>query len=628
MDGAERIDPAAQTLARAEQLYVRGDFAEAAPLYVQSAALRGARSANPYFKALAHFRLGMIAAKTLQGDEAAIRHFRKAVLGRASLPAHAKVRHAAYLNLGNALRRLGRYAEALDCFQQALEIKPDAQTLLGMARIHRKLGDGEQATDAIRRALLLEPENFEARLFDCMARLPTMPHTSAEVDASRASYGAALQALARDVEAACEAQRRLWAEAVGSVQPFYLAYLNRNERDLQQVYGAMLHRLMAARCPAHVAPLSPRRRAPGERIRVGFVSRFLASTKAVWRIPTQGWVAELDRDGFEVIGYCTDETRRIDEASAHGFCRLRQGLVTAEAWARQIAADAPDLLVYPEFGMDPMALALGALRLAPVQLAAWGHAMTSGLPTIDGFLSCDAMEAATGQEHYTEPLIRLPGLSTCYTPPAPPEIARSLTRAELGVEEDAPLFLCSQAIFKYHPDHDDLFPRIAEAVPHARFLFLPRFRNQALKVFEARLQQVFARHGLQAQDYCRFFPCEKGDYYAAHALADIYLDTLGWSGCNTAFDAIDQGMPIVTRAGSHMRSRMAMALLRLMGVEETIAADDASYVAIAARLAHAPAEREALGARLLAGRRRLYGDRAPVRALEDVFRSLLDARAP
>ena len=43
-------------------------------------------------------------------------------------------------------------------------------------------------------------------------------------------------------------------------------------------------------------------------------------------------------------------------------------------------------------------------------LTAWGHPMTSGLPTIDAFLSADAMEPPDAQDHYSEELVRLPGL--------------------------------------------------------------------------------------------------------------------------------------------------------------------------------------------------------------------------
>ena len=66
-----------------------------------------------------------------------------------------------------------------------------------------------------------------------------------------------------------------------------------------------------------------------------------------------------------------------------------------------------------------------------------------------------------------------------------------------------------------------------------------------------------------------------------------------------------------------MRGRHCAAILRMLGVTDTIAASADDYVAIAARLARDPAWRTGVRARMQANRARLYADPAPVRALED-----------
>ena len=58
--------------------------------------------------------------------------------------------------------------------------------------------------------------------------------------------------------------------------------------------------------------------------------------------------------------------------------------------------------------MDELSLQLAAQRLAPVQCNSLGHPETSGLPTIDYFLSSDLMEPLDAARHYTERLVRLP----------------------------------------------------------------------------------------------------------------------------------------------------------------------------------------------------------------------------
>jgi len=65
----------------------------------------------------------------------------------------------------------------------------------------------------------------------------------------------------------------------------------------------------------------------------------------------------------------------------------------------RILADRLHILVYPEIGMHPPTMQIAALRLAPVQCTAWGHPLTSGLPTVDYYLSSELMEPENEQAH-------------------------------------------------------------------------------------------------------------------------------------------------------------------------------------------------------------------------------------
>jgi hypothetical protein len=104
--------------------------------------------------------------------------------------------------------------------------------------------------------------------------------------------------------------------------------------------------------------------------------------------------------------------------------------------------------------MVSMCIRLASQRLAPVQCVCWGHPQTSGFPTVDHFLTSDAMEPADGAAHYTENLVRLPGISIWYEPTAFAPV--SIDRAELGLRSDAVLFWSAQALFKYQPQYDDV----------------------------------------------------------------------------------------------------------------------------------------------------------------------------
>ena len=76
--------------------------------------------------------------------------------------------------------------------------------------------------------------------------------------------------------------------------------------------------------------------------------------------------------------------------------RFVRGPLSLDAWRQAILADAPHVIIYPEVGMDRVSAQLAAQRLAPVQCNAWGHPDTSGLPTLDYYLSSDLMEPPDG----------------------------------------------------------------------------------------------------------------------------------------------------------------------------------------------------------------------------------------
>jgi protein O-GlcNAc transferase len=63
------------------------------------------------------------------------------------------------------------------------------------------------------------------------------------------------------------------------------------------------------------------------------------------------------------------------------------------------------------------------------------------------------------------------------------------------------------------------------------------------------------------------------------------LDTIGFSGYNTAVQAIECGLPLVTREGRFLRGRLASGVLRRMGLQELIAQTKTDYVNLVVRLA-------------------------------------------
>ena len=574
----------------------------------------------------------------------------------------AAVRRAVATNPGYALAwghlgalrvEQGDDAGAAEAYERALALKPDAGSMLALAGIARRRGDVDAAVDLYTRAAALAPADpnallqlagtlaerddlAPARIAYAAARarrpgllraafgealtLPMVYADAAAVATARADYVTGLTRL--ETELPELVRGRAFGDVVDDLRwtNFLLAYQGEDDRDLQARYAAIAGRAIEAVAPEWRA--RPQRPTAAKRIRVGFASAF-------WSDGTAGryfrsWITGLDRKRFEIFIYhlrrditpfVADLASRVDRLQTFAGARLLPSAI-----APAIRADALDVLVYPELGMDATSFALAALRLAPVQCAAWGHPVTTGHPTIDAFLSCGAMEPADADAHYSERLIRLPGIGTDYTRPAVPADA---ARSRFGLPEGVPLFLCPQSLFKIHPDNDALFARVLAAAPPARLVVFEG-RHRALTArYRARLTDAFARAGVASDCLIVLPPFGHDDYLRINAVCDAMLDTLRWSGGNTSLDALAAGLPIVTLPGRFMRGRQSAAMLSLAGVDDAVVDDEDAYVRIAARFAADKPWRDAISARLRKGTDRLFGDGTPVAAFTAAIERLV-----
>jgi protein O-GlcNAc transferase len=553
----------------------------------------------------AHNNLGTALEELGQLDEAVV-HYRRAL---AINPNFA----GAHNNLANALRELGKLDEAITHYQRAIALQPEfvaAHYNFGMAL--RRQSRFKEAAASFESALKIKPDFIEARFGLCMAQLPILYIEESEITKQRAEYKKHLTSLRDDIERAEKPGR--FADIIGAHQPFYLAYQGYNDRDLQALYGSIVCRIMDDRFTPAAMPAPPEQ---GEPVRVGIVSGFFRH-HSNWKIPIKGWLTQLDRKRFRVFGYYTEIEQDAETKVAIVHCdRFVHGPLSIGRWRQTIIEDAPHVLIYPEVGMDRVSAQLAAQRLAPVQCTSWGHPETSGFPTLDYYLSSELMEPPEGEDHYTEQLVRIPNLSIFYEPNEPKSVA--LDRTSLGLRATATVYWCGQAVYKYLPQFDQVFARIASEVEDCQFVFIAFPGSpQVTDLFRTRLEQAFASSGLNASNYCVFLPrLDPHQFVAAIGQCDIVLDSIGWSGCNSILESLVHNFPIVTVKGALMRSRHAAAILTMMGVVETIAETTDEYVSIAIRLAKDIQLRTMLKIKIAENKHRLYRDVTCITALEE-----------
>jgi predicted O-linked N-acetylglucosamine transferase (SPINDLY family) len=81
--------------------------------------------------------------------------------------------------------------------------------------------------------------------------------------------------------------------------------------------------------------------------------------------------------------------------------------------------------------------------------------------------------------------------------------------------------------------------------------------------------------------------------------------------------SVEWGLPVVAWEGRFLRGRLASGIMKRIGLPELVARSEGEYVAIAVRLCREADFRARMRERIAAGRHVLFGDEAPIRALEE-----------
>ena len=530
---------------------------------------------------------------------------------------------AAYNNLGCVYETKREFGEAALYYMKALQINPNASdTYCNLGNILREQGNRREALEAYNKAFASDNSNIRARWAHCMAQIPILYSDQSSIELSRKKYSEELTDLVESMPLETRSDIENAAEAVGTLTPFYLAYQGFNDRELQEVYGNLVCHIMALRYPEYANRPTMPPLLPDKSIKVGFVSSFFYR-HASWYFPTKGWVENIDKKRFHLHGYYTGKYKDEETTLARQyFDRFVEDIYSLDELCEIIRNDNLHILIYPEIGMDGMTVRLAALRLAPIQCVSWGHAATSGLPTMDYFLSGEDLEPADADEHYSECLIRLPKLSIYYSPLVLPPT--TMNRKTFDLASDSVLYHCCQPLLKFLPQYDDIFPRIAQQVENCTFLFIRSKSILHTEKFRSRINQAFKKFNLDYENYVVFRDhLDQEQYYAINCLADIYLDPIGWSGCNSAFAAIEANLPIVTLPSQFMIGHISSAVLTTMGIKETIAESIDEYIEIAAKLGKDTELRNYLSEQIAANKHLIYRDRTCITGLEDFFEKVV-----
>jgi len=491
--------------------------------------------------------------------------------------------------LANALDAAGDYRGALPWRRRMASAAPEnARFQADLASTLMMSGDSRGARRHLVRGNVLAPST--ALRFRAAHIQSRVPENAAEIAAGRRRLFDFLDRAEAENHVVTNPAREI------GVTNFNYTYHDVSNRELARRVAAF--HLRAAPELAWTAPHCRKRPSPGKRIRVAIISVFLGS-HTIGKL-FGSVLARLPRDRFEVVA--VSHAKPGDAAwvahmrGADAQVVLSHDLGEAR---RQLATIEADILLYLDIGMDPFTYFLAFSRLAPVQAVCVGHPDTTGIPNIDYFLTSRGSEPADWRKHYTERAVLLEEFPFFYN--RPPPVGDLLGRADLGLPDNATLYTCPQTLFKMHPDHDGVFLEILRRDPKGLLMLIESAQPLETERMRARLTQA----GPDVAHRVQFQPRMNGvEYLGFVGAADLLVETFGFAGGNSTYEALSTGTPILAYAGKHMRSRVTLDLLTMIGLEDCVASSREEFVTMAVTLANDTAQRREI--------RRQVPDASPV----------------
>ena len=452
-----------------------------------------------------------------------------------------------------------RFEQAHTPLETAVRLLPtDAEALVNLGMNLVRLDRLDDAEARFKRALELEPTRASAHFRLAMAY--GLRNRYAEAEASiRAGLALEPNYIAGDGELTYSS---------------FLFIVSHNPKvDADELFalhcraGDLFEHKHRASWPRH-----RNQRDPERRLKIGFVSGdFYHHAVAQFVEPVLACLKH--RADVELHAYYNNTVEdAVTKILRTHFASLRTVVnLDDQALAKQIGADAIDILVDLSGHSGANRLPAFARKPAPVQVSWIGYPGTTGLRSMDYYLA-DRYFLPPGEfdRHFTEKLAYLPA-NAPFTPFADAPDVSPLPALESGKLT----FASFNRLGKVNSATLDLWCAALSAVSDARML-VGAIDTDAQ---EAWLIEEFRNRGIARERLTLQRRCNLDTYLKLHHEVDICLDAFPYSGGTTTIQALWMGVPTLTVAGSTAASRQGAAILGQLELAQFIAADSADLAA-------------------------------------------------
>jgi protein O-GlcNAc transferase len=472
----------------------------------------------------------------------------------------------AYANLGNVLLWQKRFSEALANYQQALDLQPqDPKAYYNLAIALREQGRVEEAEAYFRQAVRLKPDYVQAH-----SQLGAVLQEQGRLDEALASFQDAIRLQPTDRDA-----RSMYLFCLNFLPQADPEFVFAEHCRWEAEKGSGIISATAIDTNHCLATEARRKRLPTpfRSLRVGYVSPNLCRhvlARFLEPILTHHDPQQVQAICYAEVAAADDVTARLRSLS-HGW-RRTYGLTDAQV-IDLVRGDAIDILVDLAGHTGGSRLGVFACKPAPLQASYLGYPNTTGLSTIDYWLT-DAVADPPGEpSRHTEELVRLPGGFCCYQPAEEAPEVNLLPALRAGHVTFGSL----HKLAKLNAAVLDLWCGILRAIPSSRLLV---FRHTLGERTKDNLARQFLDQGIPRDRLELRHAAAPGHnpHLRLYAEIDISLDPFPWSGHATACEALWMGVPVITLYGATHAGRMVASVLTRLGLTELITHSPREYL--------------------------------------------------
>ncbi len=538
----------------------------------------------------AHNNLGL-AYKELEKFTESINNYQKAIKIN---PGYAE----AYNNLGVTFKQLGELNESFNNYQKAIKINPEyaeAYNNLGndailnykkaiklnanfpeaysnLGNLLKEIGEVEEAEKYENKLLSLRPNDIEYKINVILSISPIVSSIE-EINYCRNKYEKGLDLLK---------EYQYLSEKPGDTiktSTFLLGYHAKDNLELMKNTSDLFRKIIPN---LNYISKNIDKHKKQKKIRVGFISEFL-TRHTVGKL-FGGLIKNIDRKKFEVVIFHTQRTKKsinkneIDNISDK-VINLSNRIKEQHS---QVENENLDIIFYPEIGMSQTIYFLAFARLASVQIVSFGHPETTGINTIDYFLSSTLLEP-NNKKKYSERLICLSQFPLYYQPPQ--SLGPLKNRKDLELPENARLYGCPQSLFKLHPDFDSILAEILFQDPEGYIVLIggegkEKYWSEILKKRWSKNYTILNKKVLFTKTLSLL------EFISLCKCVDVLLDPLHFGGGNSFLESMLVGTPSITMPETHLKTNVIAAAYKQMKIANPpIVQSSKEYVNLAVKLA-------------------------------------------